>query len=402
MSLRSISFSSYKKFKDETNVEIRPVTVLVGKNSSGKSSICKLFPLLANSMTPTAISPLMFESNGISLGTSFSDISHNGDSVGLSFGLKFSHGIDINVNLVSEDLNQSVMIERYELKKNNEEYILTFDRKNRKYTSNFQREAFELIDFSGIYHEELFKKAGVTDDDIYIDVDYIGPFRVLPQRVYHSRGFDLTGRVGVLGENAYHELYTNFVLAQQVSEWYLENFGVALSVDWIESLKGAFQIHMLKKLSGNAVNVVNIVDEGQGMSQVLPIVVRCNMKEEDSIVVVEQPELHLHPKAHASLGHLFAITSKNNRQNYVVETHSENLILGLRDAVVDPAINFTPEDIKIYFVDEDEEDGSAYLRPITIDDDGMLSDWPTGVFNESYELLSTIKKKAFQNKIKSL
>ena len=398
MSLKSISFSSYKKFRDENKVEIKPVTILVGKNSSGKSSICKLFPMLANSIAPYNIfPPLLFENNGVSLGTSFSDISHNGDSVGLSFGLQFSDGIDIKVNLVSEDLNQSVMIERYQLNKNNEEYVLTYDRKSKQYTSNFQREPFEIFDFSGFYHEELFKKAGVSDKDIDLNVDYIGPFRILPQRVYHSKGLDVTGHVGVLGENAYHELYTDYTLAEQVSDWYAENFGVALSVGWVEGLKGAFQIHMINKFNDNA---VNIVDEGQGMSQVLPIVVRCNMEENNSIVVVEQPELHLHPKAHASLGRLFAETSKRINQNYIIETHSENLLLGLRDAVVDPNIDFSPDDVIIYFVDEDEEDGSAYLREITIDDEGMLSEWPSGVFNESYELLSTIKKKAYENKNK--
>lgn len=400
MSLKSISFSSYKKFKDENKVEIKPVTILVGKNSSGKSSICKLFPMLANSITPYNIfPPLLFENNGVSLGTSFSDISHNGNSVGLSFGLQFSDGIDIKVNLVSEDLNQSIMIERYQLNKNNEEYVLTYDRKSKKYTSNFQREPFEIHDFSGLYHEELFKKAGISDNDIDIDVDYIGPFRILPQRVYYSKGFDVTGRVGVLGENAYHELYTDYILEEQVSDWYVENFGVALSVDWVEGLKGAFQIHMINEFNDNA---VNIVDEGQGMSQVLPIVVRCNMEEKKSIVVVEQPELHLHPKAHAALGKLFATTSKQNGQSYIVETHSENLLLGIRDAVVDADVDFNKDDVVIYFVDEDEEDGSAYLREITIDEDGMLSDWPSGVFNESYELLSEIKRKAIENKRKML
>ena len=66
--------------------------------------------------------------------------------------------------------------------------------------------------------------------------------------------------------------------------------------------------------------------------------------------------------------------------------------------MVDPNINFTPDDVIIYFVDEDEEDSSAFLRKINIDDEGMLSYWPEGVFNENYELLTEIKKKAFKNK----
>ena len=140
---------------------------------------------------------------------------------------------------------------------------------------------------------------------------------------------------------------------------------------------------------------VNIADEGMGMGQTLPIVVRCIHSVQDSIVVVEQPELHLHPAAHEAIAKLFATTSKQNGQRYIVETHSENILLGLRDAVVDKNVDFTSNDVVIYFVDEDED--GAYLKKITIDSDGMLSSWPEGVFNESYELLNKIITKASQH-----
>ena len=249
MPLKNIAFSFYKRFKDEEKIEIRPVTVLVGKNSSGKSSICKLFPMLANSMTPfNIISPFLFDNNGVCLGTSFSDISHNGEAVGLSFELDYTSGLDIKVELFSEDLNQSFMVGKYFLRKHNEEYELTFDKRNNYYNTNFQREPYQMQELLGFYCEELFKKAGVSDDEIDIDVDYIGPFRVIPQRVYYSKGFEILGKVGVLGENAYNELYTNPDLEDLVSEWYEENFGVSLSVDWINDIKGAYQINMINNI----------------------------------------------------------------------------------------------------------------------------------------------------------
>ena len=396
MSLRKFSFSSYKKFRDENTVEIRPVTILVGKNSSGKSSIRKLLPMLAQCMIPYHnITPFLFDNDGVCLGTSFSDISHNGEAVGLAFGLEYSDNIDVKASLVSEDLNQRIMVDKYTLRRNNEEYILSYDRTNKMYNANFQREPLEAPSLMGFVCEEVNQIANIDNDSLIFDVDYIGPFRILPQRTYYAKGIEMRQRVGILGEEAYNELASFYNIEEAVSEWYEENFGVQLSVDEIEGEKGAYHVNMVNPISGN---VVNIVDEGQGMSQVLPIVVRCNMEVQDSIVVVEQPELHLHPKAHASLGYLFATTSKKNKQSYVVETHSENLLLGLRDAVVDPNIDFSTDDVIIYFVDEDEEDGSAYLREITIDESGMLSDWPSNVFNESYELLTSIKKKAFENK----
>ena len=140
---------------------------------------------------------------------------------------------------------------------------------------------------------------------------------------------------------------------------------------------------------------VNLVDEGMGMTQVFPVIVRCCMPVEGSTFVIEQPELHLHPAAHAELARLFARTSKAYNQKYVVETHSETLLMGLRDAVVDPDIDFTPKDVIIYFIDEDE--CGAYLRPIEIQEDGVLTDWPEGVFYENYELLKEIRRKAQQS-----
>lgn len=65
----------------------------------------------------------------------------------------------------------------------------------------------------------------------------------------------------------------------------------------------------------------------------------------------------------------------------------------MRDAVVDQDIPFGPEDVIIYFIDEEEEEGAS-LKEIFIEADGNLTDWPRGVFNESYELLRKIMQKA--------
>ena len=136
---------------------------------------------------------------------------------------------------------------------------------------------------------------------------------------------------------------------------------------------------------------VNIVDEGMGIGQVFPIIVRCLNKIEGSIIAIEQPELHLHPAAHESLAKLIATTSKENNHSYIVETHSANLLLGIQEAVVDSNIDFSSDDVIIYFVDEDES--GSYLKQINIDENGMLDDWPEGVFNESYEIISRINRK---------
>lgn len=130
-----------------------------------------------------------------------------------------------------------------------------------------------------------------------------------------------------------------------------------------------------------------------GVNQVLPIIVRACEQDRDKVVAIEQPVLHVHPAGQASVARLLAQTSRQFGRKYVVESHSENFLLGLREAVVDPEVEFSADDVMIYFIDDDATDG-AYLRPITIGENGDLSDWPRGVYSESYEILKSIKEKS--------
>lgn len=113
---------------------------------------------------------------------------------------------------------------------------------------------------------------------------------------------------------------------------------------------------------------------------------------DDSIIVVEQPELHLHPAAHEKIADLFVETAKLNNHRYIIETHSKNLLLEIRSLVADKKIPFDKDDVIIYYVDEEDE--NAILQEITIDENGNLSDWPEDVFNESYELMKKLRRNA--------
>jgi len=123
----------------------------------------------------------------------------------------------------------------------------------------------------------------------------------------------------------------------------------------------------------------------------LPLVVRANEKRENSITVLEQPELHLHPVAHASLAELFAKSAKENNQTFVIETHSENILLRLRKLIIQNNFGFTKDDFVIYWI-EDSEFGGQELKEITVDDEGVLSDWSEGVFNENIKEILEMQK----------
>ena len=134
------------------------------------------------------------------------------------------------------------------------------------------------------------------------------------------------------------------------------------------------------------------MDVGQGMNQALPLVVRANVTDRpDSIIVLEQPELHLHPAAHGDLAELFARSAKENSQTFIIETHSENIILRLRKLIVENDFGFTKDDLIIYWIEDAELKGKE-LREITVDEEGVLSDWPEGVFYEGMKEILEIQK----------
>ncbi len=398
MYLKNISFSSYKRFANSETIEFAPVTILIGKNSSGKSSILKLLPMLETSFSGLLKkSAIKFNNDEVILGSSFSDITHNGNSLGLSFRVEFESGLKIRVSLLSLKTEGDVIINEYQVNYQGQEILLKLKKQNKVYIYICEKTGKEYAadSFSGFINSQVLENLKCPPNlwQEVIKVDYIGPFRKSPERVYSYGGMVSFEKVGIDGRAAYDILYNSLELQEKVSEWYANNFnGTKIDIKSLD--KGMYQIRMRKK---DNPFFVNIADEGQGMSQVLPIVVRCLIPDDNAIIAVEQPELHLHPAAHLNLSKLFACTAKELNHHYLIETHSENLLLGIRDAVVDKDNPLTEKDVLIYFVDE-EESGNAYLRRIEIDAEGNLSDWPEGVFNESYEILNEIKNKASQNK----
>ncbi|MEH2409725.1 AAA family ATPase [Nostoc sp.] len=214
----------------------------------------------------------------------------------------------------------------------------------------------------------------------------------MPKRYFYLTGQTQFRYTGIIGENAYamlgiskskkdDELYKN------VGKWYKDHFdGWELKVDDRDK-KPLIQILLSKNDTD-----VNIVDVGQGMSQVLPLVVRANITDRpNSMIVIEQPELHLHPAAHGDLAELFAKSAKENNQTFIIETHSENMLLRLRKLIVENDFGFTKDDVIIYWLEDAEIKGKE-LMEITIDEDGVLSDWRDGVFDEGLKEILEMQK----------
>ncbi|MNE11273.1 hypothetical protein D3C80_1040250 [compost metagenome] len=117
-------------------------------------------------------------------------------------------------------------------------------------------------------------------------------------------------------------------------------------------------------------------DVGFGIGQMLPIIVE-GLVREDSVICVEQPEIHLHPRLQAHLANFLVETCQSNQ--WIVETHSESLMIRLQNLIAADLIK--PHQVAIIYVEPTEDGGQ--IIPIRVDKDGDFIDaWPEGFFEE--------------------
>ena len=157
-----------------------------------------------------------------------------------------------------------------------------------------------------------------------------------------------------------------------VQEW-LKKLGLAheLSV----TRQGSSDSFRVEVRSHQAADKATPADIGYGFSQVVPVVVQCAYAEQDSTLLFEQPEIHLHPTAQSRLGGFFADAVRRVPSTYVIETHSRFLLSGLQEAV--RLRKLRSRDVIVYAVRS--QSGVASLRSFKIDAGGDLWDaWERG------------------------
>jgi hypothetical protein len=245
---------------------------------------------------------------------------------------------------------------------------------------------------------ELFYSVNIYLKDVARGIQYIGPFREAPQR-YYRKEEEIPSFVGIKGEAAPAILAADYKnnkkLISDISQWLSEYLNVQMSIDDTE---GNFSI-IIKDIENDGVEN-NLMDVGYGLAQLIPILVEVfyqkSLKGEvnQTITLVEQPELHLHPAAQAALSDLFLSASDKNRK-YIVETHSENLILRLRRRIVeDPSIKGK---VALYYIEKQKE-GNSKVVELDIDEKGDIKNWPKGLLSEDFYELLEIKKASKKDK----
>lgn len=222
-------------------------------------------------------------------------------------------------------------------------------------------------------------------------INYVSPLRAHPKRYYFLDKANINTALDTLdGDSLTEILKENNIVKNKVNKW-LNNFNLSVNVSTLQDV-----IHKLKIKQNNL--DLDITDVGFGISQVLPVIVQGFLSFENSLTIIEQPEIHLHPKMQADLADLFIDIVKVNRnakKYLLIETHSEYLLKRLRRRISENK-NITADDVAIYFVHpKSTENNSGLIEEKFISTEGAF-DWPKD-FYAGELLLDTIEFIKNQN-----
>jgi predicted ATPase len=428
--LTELRIQNFKSWADTGAMRFAPITGFFGANSSGKSSILQFLLMLKQTTESNDVMTVLNlgdERAYIELGT-FYDVIHQHDSINrLEFqvswdrilkgdedmrsALKFQAEIGEiniygNVRIALNSFkywngNDSVGVRlRFSPTQEGGELIHVFEDpvlgvNSMVFVTNFYSvpRGLSMIDEQKIgemsfqarydeYVEKIIRNASDLES-LFRSIYYIGPLRSYPERIYAWGGMEPVD-VGRYGEKAVQALiasklrseYTSDYAGNRVFRW-LKAMGLVdeFLIEPIAQGRREYEIR-IKKTSSSP--YVSLVDVGFGVSQVLPILTLCYHAQQGSVILLEQPELHLHPSAQSVLADFLIEVIKERNLQIVLESHSEHLLRRLQRRIAEEKLS--AEDAALYFCEI--ENGASKLTSLQLDPFGNITNWPKDFFGD--------------------
>lgn len=420
-----ISVRGFKSIRDETQIEIRPLTLLAGANSSGKSSIIQPLLLLKQTLeAPYDQGPLRLHGENARFAAADQLFWHGKrrDDRMQDFAISFAgesvlggSGFSLGTLVFAADQPQGVALKE-----------VTYEHQGRVHALREGMTDAELLQRDGeVRQPALEVLRELQGEDLKVEVErgkcflyvraalirngqnvpfysanplegaerlltgliHLPGLRGMPERFYPAT------QVGSVFPGTFPP-YTASVLSswQRQKDERLENVGEALStlgLSWkvdarsLDDTRVELRVGRLPKPSqGGAQDLVNIADVGVGTSQVLPLIVALAVATPGQIVYVEQPEIHLHPRAQVALADNLLEAARRG-VIVIAETHSHLLLRGVQASVA--AQRSASELVKLHWFRRTPE-GVTSVASADIDADGTFGDWPEDFADTELEI----------------
>ncbi len=226
-------------------------------------------------------------------------------------------------------------------------------------------------------------------------IRYLGPLRQYPRRFYQWTGERKTEIAEPDGADAFAAL----VSSEREDSWLKESVGAWLrKLELIQDLtirssgsRGRFYEVFVKIDDVES----SLLDVGFGISQVLPVITMLMSAPEGSIILLEQPELHLHPNAQAALADLLLEVAEKRNLQLIVESHSEHIVRRLQRRIAEASPAFArPENIKMYYCQPGA--GGATIDEVDVDRFGQIVNWPEKFMGDISGDIHSMAKAAMQ------
>lgn len=244
-------------------------------------------------------------------------------------------------------------------------------------------------DFINLQHLSNIK---ISLEELLDSLHYLGPLRSHPRRNYLWRN-STPHLIEPSGENTIELLIASVrkdqTLLNEVKTWMIQ-LGLIqdLKLEALDKDKRFYQVQVKVGDSYSA-----LLDVGFGISQVLPVITLLFFAPEGSILLLEQPELHLHPSAQSVLADLMLYVAETRKLQLIVESHSEHLLTRLQRRVAESENGFaTPDTVKAYFCHMTDQ--GAQIEDVQIDHYGQIQNYPEKFFGDSSGDLSALTRAA--------
>jgi len=455
---KQLQIQNFKGWKDTGTINMAPITLFFGANSSGKSSIGQFLMMLKQTIESSDRKAVFYPggiNSAVQLG-SYQEMVYQRNlanrikfqyewnpSLQLKFkdalsGINYTASqIEFGATVGMEDTgSRKICVEelKYKLSRDSEMLLsIGMERTSgKKHQYRVEAKNYPLkrnpgrvwypgapVRFYGFPDEvvayyqnaEFVQNLNLQHETLFKSLFYLGPLRTKTDRLYSWSGIT-PASVGYSGENTVAAILaahgrkisfgykkTNKPLERIVAESLKR---MALIEEFkVNSISEQRQDYEVKLRTKGSKDWVDLPDVGFGISQVLPVLVQCFYAPSGSIILMEQPEIHLHPSAQSALADVMidVINSRENGKDrniqLIIETHSEHFLRRLQRRIVEGAVS--QKKVSAYFANITKT--PATLEPLQIDIFGNIQNWPDKFFGDELDDITEQAKAAIKKRM---